>query len=136
MERMLQLDPKKRISAKDMLYHPFFVNIHKMIPAHIYKYAPNLLTPIKSKPSTSITEVTRNPSASIDGTEVSQLVANAGIANNQRLAKTTYVQKNTTAPSMIQHTIDPKQSQNANLGQPLRGNSLSMNMSINHLSTK
>jgi serine/threonine protein kinase len=137
MERMLQLDPRKRISAKDMLYHPFFVNIHKMIPPHIYAYAQNLLTPIKPKPSTSITEGKRHTSSSIDRIEGPQLAANADISNKQRLAKTAILQKNTTANSAIKlHTIDTKQNQKVNMGESLRGNSLSMNMSINPLSVK
>lgn len=50
-----------------MLYHPFFVNIQKVIPPHIFKHAEQLLNPhsAKSKPSTSITDVSRNQSASV-----------------------------------------------------------------------
>jgi serine/threonine protein kinase len=39
LERMLQLDPKKRITAREMLAHPFFKHIDKLIPKGIYSYA-------------------------------------------------------------------------------------------------
>lgn len=55
-----------------MLYHPFFVNIHTVIPEHVLRYAEQLLinsNTTKTKPSTSITEITRNPSVSVGENE-------------------------------------------------------------------
>lgn len=67
MENMLQLDPVKRISARKMLTHPFFSQMHKTIPPSIYKFAQELLSsdnpppkPATSAVPTSIKQVLPN----------------------------------------------------------------------------
>lgn len=55
MENMLQMDPVKRISARKMLTHPFFSQMHKTIPPSIFKFAQELLSADNQhpKPATS-----------------------------------------------------------------------------------
>lgn len=43
LDRMLQLNPDKRITAKEMLFHPFFKNVQRVIPEHIYKEARRII---------------------------------------------------------------------------------------------
>lgn len=39
LDKMLQMNPEKRITAREMLFHPFFNNIERVIPEHVAKEA-------------------------------------------------------------------------------------------------
>lgn len=145
---MLQLDPQKRITAKEMLTHPFFVNIQKVVPLHIYKYAERLLTAssIKSKPSTSITQVSRNPSASIGDSDSPKRYINnvsaslpknpPNLVNNlsRKIQQPANPKQLLPAPSVLRY-VDPRESQRVILGhaQDVRCNSLPINVSFSYL---
>lgn len=42
LDKMLQLNPEKRITAREMILHPFFRHIDKVIPEHVWKEAQRL----------------------------------------------------------------------------------------------
>lgn len=49
LDKMLQLNPEKRITAKDMLFHPFFKHIQRVIPEHVYREAKRLIDEVESR---------------------------------------------------------------------------------------